>query len=149
MATDHTLHHIGITVADLDAAEAFWEALLRTESVRRYTIEGPFIAEMTGYDGVRILGSQVNLPSGGYLELLQYLDRPEGPISPETAHPGNVHICLVVEDAQAEWDRAVALGATPRSARPVTVPSGANAGALTGYLRTADGVTIELFQPPR
>lgn len=146
---NHVLHHIGITVADLDTSERFWEELLRTKSVRRYTIEGSFIEEMSGYPGVKILASQVDLPSGGYLELLHYVNPVGEPYDPETTHPGNVHVCLTVDDLEAEWDRAIGLGATPRSNGPVTVPSGANAGARTGYLRTSDGVTLELFQPPR
>ncbi|MBD0734721.1 VOC family protein [Streptomyces sp. CBMA29] len=147
MTTGFRVHHIGITVRDMDTSERFWEELLHTTSVRRYVIEGPFIAAMSGYPGVRILGSQVDLPSGGYLELLQYLDRDPTAVDPETYHAGNVHVCLQVDDARAEFERALALGATPRGPEPVVVPSGANAGAVTCYLRTADGVTIELFQP--
>jgi catechol 2,3-dioxygenase-like lactoylglutathione lyase family enzyme len=148
MSIDFATHHIGITVADMDVSERFWEELLRTKSVRRYIIEGDFIASMSGYPGVRILGSQVNLPSGGYLELLQYLERDPSAVDPETFNAGNVHICLRVDDARAEYARAIELGAQPRSDDVVIVPSGANAGAVTGYLRTSDGVTIELFQPP-
>lgn len=148
MSIDFATHHIGVTVADMDASERFWEELLHTKSVRRYVIEGEFIAAMSGYPGVRILGSQVNLPSGGYLELLQYLDRDPSAVDPETYNAGNVHICLRVDDARAEFARALELGALPRGAEPVVVPSGANAGAVTCYLRTVDGVTIELFQPP-
>ncbi|BBB00860.1 hypothetical protein RVR_8035 [Actinacidiphila reveromycinica] len=148
MSTGFRVHHIGITVRDMDVSEAFWEELLHTKSVRRYVIEGPFIAAMSGYPGVRILGSQVNLPSGGYLELLQYLDRDPSAVDPETYHAGNVHVCLEVDDARAEFARALELGATARGPEPVVVPSGANAGAVTCYLRTVDGVTVELFQPP-
>jgi lactoylglutathione lyase len=147
MSTGPQFHHIGITVRDLDASERFWEELLGTKSVRRYTIEGAFIEEMSGYPGVVIRASQVNLPSGGYLELLCYDDHDEA-VDPETFNVGNVHVCLAVDDGAATIARAVELGAVPRSA-PVTVPSGANASAVTAYLRTPDGVTVEIFQPPQ
>jgi len=38
------------------------------------------------------------------------------------------------------------LGAQPVSAGPVAIIAGPNQGAHTGYLRTPDGVTLELFQ---
>lgn len=146
--TDLTTHHIGITVADLDASEHFWEQLLGTRSVRRYTIQGEFIETMSGYPGVVIRASQVNLPSGGYLELLCYDGHSEDAVDPETFNTGNVHLCLRADDARATIAKAIGLGAVPRSPEPVVVPSGANEGAVTGYLRTPDGVTLEIFQPP-
>ena len=39
-------------------------------------------------------------------------------------------------------------GYTPRSAAPVTITEGPNAGARAFYVRDPDGYTVELFQPP-
>lgn len=142
------VHHVGVTVADLDRAVAFWERLLDVPSRDRRVLQGPQLATMVGYEGVRIECAWVDLPGGVALELLRYLDRDEQPYDPGTAHPGNVHVCLHVDHMDDAHAHAVACGARPVSDRPVVVAAGPRAGARLAYLRDADGVTIELVQDP-
>ncbi len=47
------------------------------------------------------------------LELLDYQVAGKAPNPDATANPGNVHLCLAVDDCDAAWKRAVALGARP------------------------------------
>jgi catechol 2,3-dioxygenase-like lactoylglutathione lyase family enzyme len=144
------VHHVGMTVRSLDAALAFWEPFLGVKTRWRTVLERPYIGWHVGYPGVRIAAAAVDLPGGGMLELLEYLvdeveELPEG-----TANPGNVHLCLAVDDAEATWARARACGASPvRPDGPVTIDAGPNEGARASYLRIHDGITLELFQPPR
>lgn len=142
------VHHIGATVADLDRALAFWEPLLGVPARWRRILDAPYLGEHVGYAGIRIDAALLDLPGGGALELLHYLDRNEAPYDPGTAHPGNVHLCLLVADADVEWRRAVELGARPLREGPVDVTEGPNAGARAAYLRDPDGITLGLFQPP-
>ena len=144
-----SVHHVGITVADLDRAVGFWERLLATPSRDRRILDGPQLGTMVGYPGVRIERCWIDLPGGVVLELLQYLDRDEEPYDPGTAHPGNVHVCLRVDDMEAAHAHAVACGARPVSERPIDVAAGPRAGARLAYLRDPDGATIELVQEPR
>ena len=144
-----SVHHIGVTVADMDRAVAFWERLLGSPARGRAMLDGPNVGTMVGYPGVRIERSWVDLPGGVALELLQYLDRDEAPYDPGTAHPGNVHVCLHVDDMDGARAHAVESGARPVSDHPIDVAAGPLAGARLQYLRDPDGVTIELFQPPR
>ncbi len=143
------VHHVGVTVVDMDRSVAFWEQLLGTTSRDRRILQGPQLATMVGYEGVRIESCWVDLPGGVALELLQYLDRDEAPYDPGTAHPGNVHVCLTVDDMDAAHGRAVACGATPVSERPIDVAAGPRAGSRLAYLRDLDGVTLELLEPGR
>lgn len=143
------VHHVGVTVADMDRAVAFWGALLGTAARDRTTLQGPQLATMVGYPGIRIERCWVDLPGGVALELLRYLDRDEDPYDPGTAHPGNVHVCLRVDDMDAAHAHAVACGARPVSEHPIEVAAGPRAGARLAYLRDPDGVTIELVQDPR
>jgi len=143
------VHHVGVTVVDLDRSIDFWERLLGAAARDRRTLQGPQLSTMVGYDGIRIDSCWLDLPGGVALELLQYLDRDEAPYDPGTAHPGNVHVCLSVDDMEAAHARAVACGATPVSARPIDVAAGPRAGSRLAYLRDPDGVTLELLQPPR
>lgn len=141
------VHHVGISVGELERSIAFWEQLLGTPARDRRVLEGPGLSALVGYEGIRIDSCWFDLPGGVALELLQYLDRPEDAYDPGTAHPGNVHLCLEVEDMDEAHAHAVACGAAPVSAAPIEIAAGPKAGTRIAYVRTPDGVTIELFRP--
>lgn len=142
------LDHIGITVRDMDRSIGFWERLLGVSARDRDQLGGPLLGSLLGYPpGLRIDRCWVDLPSGGALELLAYLDRDDAPYDEGTAHPGNVHVCLAVDGMVAAHDHAVASGARPVGG-PIEVKAGPNAGSRVAYLRTPDGVTLELRQMP-
>lgn len=141
------LHHVGVTVADLDRSLAFWGRLTGSSPRDRRTLAGPEVARLVGYPGVRIERAWLDFPGGPALELLQYLE-PLVPAYPEgTAHPGNIHVCLGVHDVDAARDHALACGARAVGG-PIDVAAGPHAGARIAYVRDPDGVTIELFQAP-
>ncbi len=142
------VHHVGVTVADMDRAVAFWTALVGAEARERAVLQGPQLGTMVGYPGIHIERCWVDLPGGIALELLRYLDRDDRPNDPGTAHPGNVHVCLRVDNMDAAHAHAVTCGATPVSERPIDVAAGPRAGTRLAYLRDPDGVTIELVQEP-
>lgn len=142
------VHHVGVSVADLGRSISFWERMLGVPVRDRRMLEGRQLGVLVGYPGVRVESCWFDLPGGLALELLQYLDRPEPPYDPGTAHPGNVHICLHVEDMAAAHAHAAACGARPVSAAPIEVARGPKAGTRIAYVRDPDGVTIELVQPP-
>ena len=142
------VHHVGITVADMDRAVEFWERLLGAASRDRRVLQGPQLGTMVGYPGIHIESCWIDLPAGVALELLRYLDRDDHPYDPGTAHPGNVHVCLRVDDMDAAHAHAVACGASAVSDRPIDVQAGPRAGARLAYLRAPDGVTVELVQEP-
>ena len=142
--TATAVHHVGMSVASLDDALAFWERFLGAPALWRELLNRPYLAKI-----VSIKGAFVALPGGVILELLDYeaSDKRSNPES--TANPGNIHLCLTVEDARLAWKHAVDCGATPVSLEgPIDVDGGPNVGARVAYLRIHDGITLELFQPP-
>ena len=144
--TFEAVHHVGVTVADMDRAVAFWTALLGAAARERTVLRGPQLGTLVGYPGIHIERCWIDLPGGMALELLRYLDRDDTAYDPGTAHPGNVHVCLRVDDMDAAHAHAVACGATPISERPIEVAAGPRAGTRLAYLRAPDGVTIELVR---
>lgn len=143
------VHHVGASVAALDRALAFWEPFLGVEARFRGVLSRPYLGESVGHPGVAIDAAIVDLPGGGVLELLDYRLDGRDPVPDDTKNPGNVHLCLTVDDAARAWTRAVQLGARPvRAGGPVDVDAGPNEGARVAYLRIHDGITLELFQPP-
>jgi catechol 2,3-dioxygenase-like lactoylglutathione lyase family enzyme len=138
-----------MSVADLDAALGFWEAFLGTKARWRTVLDRPYLGRHVGYPNVAIEAAFVDLPGGLILELLEYRVTSKSTNPADTANPGNVHVCLLVDDARAWWERAVALGAQPVVPDgPVDVDAGPNRGARASYLRIHDDITLELFQPP-
>jgi catechol 2,3-dioxygenase-like lactoylglutathione lyase family enzyme len=148
VATASAVHHVGMSVGDLDAALAFWQAFLGVPARWRRMLDRPYLADHLGIKGVTIDAAFIDLPGGGVLELLDYQTPGKRTNSDATENPGNVHLCLTVEDADRAWRHAVACGARPvRSEGPVAIDGGPNLGARASYLRIHDGVTLELFQP--
>jgi catechol 2,3-dioxygenase-like lactoylglutathione lyase family enzyme len=143
------VHHVGMSVADLDAALEFWRGFLGVEPRWRTVLDRPYLGRHVGYPGVAIDAAFVDLPGGIVLELLDYRVDSRTTNPEATANPGNVHLCLEVDDARTSWKRAVAAGAKPVVPEgPVDVDAGPNSGAYAAYLRIHDGITLELFQPP-
>jgi catechol 2,3-dioxygenase-like lactoylglutathione lyase family enzyme len=146
--TGRGIHHVGASVEDLDAALAFWEPLLGRPARFRVMLDRPYIGGHVGHPGVQIEAAFLDLPGGGVLELLDYQLEGRGTQDPDTANPGNVHLCLRVDDCLAAFAHAVACGARPvRPEGPVEIDGGPNRGARAAYLRVPDGITLELFQP--
>lgn len=143
------VHHIGMTVASLETALRFWEAFLGRPARWTKVLDRPYLSRVVGYPNVSIKAAFVDLPGGSVIELLDYQVDNRSANPDATANPGNVHLCLKVEDAGAAWKHAVACGARPISPDgPVAIDGGPNQGARAAYLRIHDGITLELFQPP-
>lgn len=143
------VHHVGITVASLETALAFWEKFLGRPARWTTILDRPYLSRVVGYPGVSIKAAFVDLPGGVVIELLDYHQVKGRAANPEaTANPGNVHLCLAVGDAETVWRHAVACGARSVSGDgPANIDGGPNKGSKSGYLRIHDGVTLELFQP--
>src|SRR5579863_9398707 len=71
-ATATAVHHVGMSVASIDDALAFWERFLEAPALWRELLNRPFLAKIIGIPGVSIKGAFVELPGGVILELLDY-----------------------------------------------------------------------------
>jgi catechol 2,3-dioxygenase-like lactoylglutathione lyase family enzyme len=142
------IDHVGFTVADLDRSVAWYRRFLDAEPLAvTKGWDAPYSAEMIGYPGCVIDWAYFPLPGGGRLELVQYVQPPPAQVDMETWNTGNGHLCVVVDDIHAEFERLRDV-ATVQSPAPVQIPVGPNAGGWGGYVRDPDGITIQLLQPP-
>jgi catechol 2,3-dioxygenase-like lactoylglutathione lyase family enzyme len=143
-----TFDHCGFTVADLDRSIAFYSELLGAEPTVRKRSSDSYMGAMVGYPGCDMEYAYFPLPgSNATLELIQYFEPASARVDQETSVLGNGHICLLVEDVHAEFERISRI-ATFRSAAPVEIDAGPNAGGWGAYLRDPDGITIQLLQKP-
>jgi catechol 2,3-dioxygenase-like lactoylglutathione lyase family enzyme len=142
------IHHVGISVEDMDRSISFWSTLLGASERSRRVVDAAFLGVLVGYPGITLEIAWLDLPDGSSIELVRHAGRAEPPLPEGTAHPGTVHLCLTVGDIDDAVRTAIAAGAAIVSASRVEIPSGPNQGARHIYLRGPDGVTIELRQPP-
>lgn len=145
------LHHLGLTVADIERSIAFYrDTLGMTLHRRRPHVDNDYVALQTGYPGVvlNVASFKVHPDSLQSLEVVQYMNHAGPPAETQTNRAGNSHLCLTVDDLRACHAALKSKGVKFKS-DPVTITAGPNAGGLVVYFYDPDGYTLELFQPPR
>lgn len=143
------LHHVGLTVSDIERSITFYRDLLgMTLHRRRPQVDNDYVALQTGYPGVvlNVASFKVSPESRQSLELVQYMNHAGTPIETATNRPGSSHLCLAVSDLHACYTTLQARGVRFKS-EPVAITAGPNAGGLVVYFYDPDGYTLELFQP--
>ena len=144
------MHHVGLTVSDIERSIVFYRDVLGMTLVRRRRrVDADYVAQQTGYPGVTlsVASFQVSPESQQTLEVVQYLNHQGPPIVPSTNCAGSSHLCLLVSDFRACHAELKVKGVAFKS-EPVTISAGPNQGGTVIYLSDPDGYTIELFQPP-
>jgi catechol 2,3-dioxygenase-like lactoylglutathione lyase family enzyme len=146
MGAFQRMHHTGFTVTDLDRSIAFYRDRLGCELVMRQEKRGGYLAAIVGYPDAHVKMAHLRLRGGGHIiELFEYLSPAPEPVMPEPRRVGNAHVCFLVDDLRATYERLRAQGVDFVSP-PVEVDTGVNRGALGLYLRDPDGITVELLQ---
>jgi catechol 2,3-dioxygenase-like lactoylglutathione lyase family enzyme len=143
------LHHICLTVSDLDRSVEFYRDLLGMTFVGQRETEADYVSQQTGYPGLRLAVASftINPTSEEIINLVQYMTQSGQPSDQATNRPGNSHVCAFVDDIDAAYRELRAKGVSFQS-EPVAITSGPNEGGFVVYLHDPDGYTIELFQPP-
>src|SRR5690242_6736137 len=143
------LHHVGLTVSDIERSVTFYRDVLGMALHRRRPhVDNDYVALQTGYPGVvlNVASFKVSPESRQTLELVQYMNHAGPPLETATNRPGSSHLCLTVNDLYGCYAELQAQGVRFRS-KPVTITAGPNAGGLVVYFQDPDGYTLELFQP--
>lgn len=144
------LHHVAVTVGDMDRALAFWSDALGLELIGRGTVEHAHLDAIVGLAETIIEWAEVRVPGGAMIELFRYL-RPRGEDDRPAPSPndrGATHVALLVDDLDGLLARLVAAGHPARSPAPVEIPTGDWSGWRDVYVQSPDGVIVELSEPP-
>ena len=95
------IHHIGLTVSDLERSIQFYRDVLGMTLIRRRPgVREDYISQQTGYEGVElsVASFKVSQASRQSLEIVQYITHAGDPSEPATNRPGSSHLCLLVDD---------------------------------------------------
>ena len=141
------LDHVGFAVSDLDQSVEWYSMFLGEPPMLRKTWDVEYVGRIVGYPGVKMECAFWRLPGGTVLELLHYLYPEHGRVDMETYNVGNAHLCLVVDDLDADFER-LRNHVEFRDPDPVEIPWGPYTGGRACYLRDPDGISIELIQLP-
>jgi catechol 2,3-dioxygenase-like lactoylglutathione lyase family enzyme len=135
--------HVGITVADLDAATAFFVAL-GLEIEGSMEMEGEFVDDVIGIPDSRSKIVYLRAPDGGAgIELSSFVrpDHVPGSPAPMSNEVGIRNVCFEVNDVQGAVDELAGLGYGLVGAIGHMV----NAWKMT-YVRGPEGIIVALAE---
>jgi catechol 2,3-dioxygenase-like lactoylglutathione lyase family enzyme len=141
------LHHVGVTVADLERSAAFYEDVFGGEREWLIEAEGDGVDQMTRVPGTSMRVTSLKLPYGA-LELFEF-SSPEGRVNDRRLNDvGATHVCLEVDDVDAVYEKLGELGV-----ECWYPPQESTEGPLKGlrffYFQDPDGLMVEVLRPPQ
>jgi catechol 2,3-dioxygenase-like lactoylglutathione lyase family enzyme len=144
MAAIGDMHHVGITVRDLESSLQWYE--------ETFGVTREFIAHGTGPDLSAAVGvKDANLRfaflrfGNCVIELLCYDNERDETFERSNADVGSTHLCIDVPDLQAAYDDFQAKG-IEFLAPPLYIDDGPLEGCSFVYFKDPNGVTLELFE---
>jgi len=140
------LHHVGITVRDMDESVDWYTRTFDTTCEFRATSSGPELSTSVGVPNAELELAFLRFGSSS-IELLRYLNPRQESNERSNADVGSTHICLHVEDIRETYERMQARGVV-FLAEPLLINEGPLAGCSFVYFKDPNGVTLELFQVP-
>jgi catechol 2,3-dioxygenase-like lactoylglutathione lyase family enzyme len=133
------MHHMGLTVSDLDRSVAFYTRF-GFDVTARIEEEGEEVEHGVGVAGAKLRVALLE-SENSRLELIQYLNPGDGPKPLPNNGTGAAHLCVEVADVDRAYEELRAAGIDFFS-EPVTHES----GIRWVYCRDPDGITTELLQ---
>lgn len=144
------VHHIGLTVSDIERSVAFYRDMLGLTVIARRETNADYVGKQTGYEGVtlKVASLRVRPDSEQSIEMVQYVTHGAAAIEPATNRPGSTHLCFEVNDLRGAYEDLRRRGVQFKT-EPVEITSGPNQGGWGVYFYDPDRYVIELHEPPR
>jgi lactoylglutathione lyase len=138
------IHHVGVTVAQLERSLAFYRDLLGFRVIAISDDED--IGAIVGVPGLHARIADLDAGNGQLLELAEYGLSTRAEPGHETA--GSCHLSFRVGDLRSALARLARAGVTPVGEPVLLQTGGVWRGCTVVYLRDPDQVTIELIELP-
>jgi catechol 2,3-dioxygenase-like lactoylglutathione lyase family enzyme len=144
MDTIGDLHHVGITVRDLEESLQWYEQMFGVQREFVAHGSGPELSTAVGVPDAQLSFAFLRFGSC-VVELLCYDNEREDHYRRTSADVGSAHVCIDVPDLQRAYDELRAKG-VEFLAPPLLIEDGPLEGCSFVYFRDPNGVTLELFQ---
>jgi catechol 2,3-dioxygenase-like lactoylglutathione lyase family enzyme len=146
---DFWVDHFGMVVADLDSTVQFFEQILDAPVSHRAEWRGAnanYVADTIGLPhGLELEAAHIQLPySLSMLEMIDYSGCTQGVSACAPTDLGAIHLGLHVDhlrESLARWDLGF-------SGPLVSIPYGPSMGGVSIYVRSPDGVHVQLTDAP-
>jgi lactoylglutathione lyase len=138
------IHHVGITVAQLDRSLAFYRDLLGLGVLGISADED--VGAIVGLPGARVRVADLDAENGQIIELLEYgsTSGDRSACGPDTV--GSCHLSLQVADLRSVLSRLAAGGVKPVGEPAKLAGGGVWQDCTVVYVRDPDGVFVELIE---
>jgi catechol 2,3-dioxygenase-like lactoylglutathione lyase family enzyme len=141
----HRIHHVGITVAELDRSLVFYRDLLGLGVLG--LSEDEDIGAIVGLPGARARIADLDAGNGQIVELLEYASARRGDRPPGPDLAGSCHLSLQVGELAPALARLAEGGFLPVGPPVRLAGAGVWQGCTVVYLRDPDGFLVELLEP--
>lgn len=140
------LAHTSFTVADMDAALAFWTGPLGFTLWSRDVWTSESLQRSVGLSGVA-MDIAILRGHGHEVELIACGATGGPALEVQPDRPGASHLALTCDDIEATTAALVAAGATPQGSIE-WIDDDPKQACWAVYLRDPNGIIVELIQPP-
>ncbi len=138
------VHHVGLTVKDLDKSLAWYRQMFGVEPVFVTYAEGEQLSAAVGVPGAKLSFAFLRFGETD-VELLSYNNDRDENFSRRNCDVGSPHLCILVDDIDASYRDLKAKG-VEFFAEPLHIEGGPLDGCSFVYFRDPDGITLELFE---
>ncbi|MEO6796387.1 MAG: VOC family protein [Candidatus Dormibacter sp.] len=147
--TPGRLHHVGLSVADLERSIAFYRDLLGLPVRERDQMSGSEVEAVTGVVGSRVLIADLGVGASQTLELLQYVAPAGTAVHLRPFDPGHAHVGIQVADRASVFGRLSEAGVVIGTGPTTLTDAGPYwTGATVANVLDPGGITVELVQRP-
>lgn len=146
MGTFADMHHVGITVRDLEESLEWYEQMFGVQREFVAHGSGPALSTAVGVPDAELSFAFLRFGSC-VVELLCYDNEREDTFTRSNADVGSAHVCIDVPDLLVAYEELRAKGVT-FLAPPLLIEDGPLEGCSFVYFRDPNGVTLELFETP-
>ena len=141
------VHHVGISVGDLDASLHFYRTVFGLEPDYTADFSGEDLEELVEVSDARISLAMLTL-GNTRIELLHYLNPVGRPFDRENSDAGVMHVAIEVSDIEQAFESLRGHGYQCTLEDPYRISEGPMSGCAAGYFRGPDNVVFELFEAP-
>lgn len=138
------VHHVGLTVKDLDRSLAFYERMFGVRPDFVTSGSGEQLSDAVGVPGANLRFAFLSFGET-HVELLSYDNERQEVFDRRNCDVGSPHLCILVDDIHARC-RELREKGVEFFAEPFHIDGGPLDGCWFVYFQDPDGITLELFQ---